>query len=249
MKQINPRGVRLPRRLNAAGEHLQRALRSPLGMRLRMDSAYRTEIGLYISLFATLFYAALKMILGAALRSLWFGALAGYYLLLVILRLFLLHALRRAPAGMNLLSEWRCYRLCGITLLLMNQALSVLVVFVVHRGNGFAYPGYLIYAAALYTFYSFIHALRDMAVFKKRGSPILSAAKAVSFVSALVSLLSLETAMIAQFGSGDDPMFRLIMTGCTGAAVCVIVLGMAIYMIARSTQQLRLLRSEVFYIS
>ena len=55
--------------------------------------------------------------------------------------------------------------------------------------------------------------------------------------------------MIAQFGSEEDPMFRLIMTGATGAAVCVIVLGMAVHMIAKSTKQLRILRSEFLRIS
>ena len=54
----------------------------------------------------------------------------------------------------------------------------------------------------------------------------------------LVSMLSLETAMIAQFG-GDDSVFRQIMTSATGAGVCVIVLGMAVYMIIKSTKLLK----------
>ena len=55
---------------------------------------------------------------------------------------------------------------------------------------------------------------------------------------ALVSILSLETAMIAQFG-GDDSVFRQVMTSATGAGVCLIVLGMAVYMIIRSTKILK----------
>ena len=71
----------------------------------------------------------------------------------------------------------------------------------------------------------------------------MSAAKAINLTAALVSMLSLETAMLAQFG-GDDVMFRQIMTSATGAGVCVIVLGMAVYMIVKSTKALKSIGKE-----
>ena len=70
-------------------------------------------------------------------------------------------------------------------------------------------------------------------------SPILSAAKAINLVAAMVSILSLETAMLAQFGGDDDPLFRQVMTGATGGGVCTIVIGMAIYMIWRANKNLK----------
>ena len=78
-----------------------------------------------------------------------------------------------------------------------------------------------------------------MIKFRKYESPVLSAAKAISLAAALVSILSLETAMLAQFGSEDDPLFRKVMTGTTGGGVCVIVLGMALFMIIKSSRQLK----------
>ena len=68
---------------------------------------------------------------------------------------------------------------------------------------------------------------------------MLSAAKVISLVAALVSILSLETAMLARFGSEDDPLFRKVMTGATGCSVCVIVLGMALFMIVKASKQLK----------
>lgn len=38
---------------------------------------------------------------------------------------------------------------------------------------------------------------------------------------------------------GEDAMFRQIMTSATGTGVCVIVLGMAVFMIAKSTKTLK----------
>lgn len=67
----------------------------------------------------------------------------------------------------------------------------------------------------------------------------MSAAKVISLTAALVSMLSLETAMLTQFGAADDPMFRKTMTAYTGAGISMIVLGMAVFMIVRSTKEIQ----------
>lgn len=72
----------------------------------------------------------------------------------------------------------------------------------------------------------------------------MSAAKVVSLTAALVSMLSLETAMLTQFGAVDDPVFRRIMTASTGAGISILVLGMAVFMIIRSTKQMKYIRQE-----
>jgi hypothetical protein len=91
---------------------------------------------------------------------------------------------------------------------------------------------------ALYAFYSITVSIINVVKFRKVGSPIMSTAKVISLTASCVSMLSLETAMLAQFG-GDDYTFRKIMTSISGGAVCTFVLGMAIYMIIRSTKYLK----------
>ena len=121
----------------------------------------------------------------------------------------------------------------------MNVALAGIVILVVYQNSGFEYPGMLIYVMALYAFYATIMAVRNVVKFRKYGSPVMSAAKVINLTAALVSMLSLETAMLTQFGAADDPMFRQIMTASTGAGISIIVLGMAVFMIVRSTKQLK----------
>ena len=58
-------------------------------------------------------------------------------------------------------------------------------------------------------------------------------------MAAMASILSLETALLAQFGGDDDSLFRQVMTGATGGAVCTIVIGMAIYMICRANKNMK----------
>ena len=126
----------------------------------------------------------------------------------------------------------------------MNVALAGIIILVVYKNSGFEYPGMLIYVMAMYAFYATIMAVRNVVKFGKYGSPGLSAAKVISLTAALVSMLSLETAMLTQFGAADDPMFRRIMTASTGVGISIIVLGMAIFMIVKSTKQMKHIEQE-----
>jgi len=204
------------------------------------EDAFRAETALYQGFFINFLYAGVKLVSGICYRSVWFETLAVYYILLAAVRLSLLcHVRKEGRAGRDKISEWRKYRLCGIGLLFMNFALTGIIVLVVYQNKGFEYPGMLIYAMAMYAFYAMIMATRNVIKFRKYGSPVLSAAKVIDLTAALVSMLSLETAMLTQFGAAEDADFRRIMTASTGAGVCIIVLGMAAYMIIHAAQQIK----------
>jgi hypothetical protein len=101
---------------------------------------------------------------------------------------------------------------------------------------------------AIPSFYSVITASIDTIKFRKQGSPVLSAAKVISLTAALVSMLSLETGMLSRYGGGDST-FRWQMTSISGGIVCVFVLGMAVYMIIRSSRNLKAIDKEKQFIS
>lgn len=238
------------------GKHplVKKALSYPLIGRYLKEDMFRAETGLYQGFFINLLYAGIKMFSGILYRSVWFITLAVYYILLAVMRATLLHYVRRD--GKDRVSEWRRYRLCGIILLFMNVALAGIVILVVRQNSGFEYPGVLIYVMAMYAFYATITAIRNVVKFRtygknpygnighKYGSPVMSAAKVINLTAALVSMLSLETAMLTQFGAADDPMFRRIMTASTGAGISLSVLGMAGFMIVWSTRQIRRYRAQ-----
>lgn len=215
---------------------VRKALSIPLLEKYFKEVEFRTEASLYQGLLINLFYVALKLGSGIYYRSIWFGSLAVYYFLLAVMRFSLLHHVRNRKD--DRVSEWKRYRFCGIVLLFMNQALAAIVVIVIKQNKGFEYAGFLIYAMALYAFYAVITSVINVVKSRKYGSPVMSAAKVINLTAALVSMLSLETAMLAQFGE-EDVMFRQVMTSATGAGVCAIVLGMAVFMIAKSAKVLK----------
>lgn len=220
---------------------LMKKLRSTaIGERFLTDVRFRTGITLYKGFFINLLYIAMKLFSGIYYRSPWFIALAVYYILLAVMRLLLI---RRVYVRDKTL-ELRRYRLCGIMLLLMNQALAGIVIFMVYQNRAFDYPGVLIYAMAFYAFYAVITAAVSIVKTRRHGSPVLSATKAINLVAAMVSILSLQTAMIARFGDGGEGSgFRRTMTKATGGSICTIVIGMAIFMIIRANRQIKELKA------
>ncbi len=212
-----------------------KAKQHPLTGRYLKDSKYRTRISLYQGLLINLLYITVKLVSGIYYRSWWFVTLAVYYALLAVMRFLLIWRW----GGIKLEAELRRYRLCGIMLLLMNEALAGMVILMVYQNRGYDYPGSLIYAMAAYSFYAVITAVIHLIKFRKYGSPVLSAAKAIKLVAAMVSILSLETAMLARFVSENDSDFRKFMTEMTGGCVCSLVLGMAVFMIAKSTKSIQ----------
>ncbi len=218
--------------------------RNQYAHRYLTDLPFRIHVSLYRALGINLFYAGIKLCSGIWYRSLWFGALAVYYGLLAVMRFLLLRAVSPRTLGRDTAAELRRCRLCGAILLVINQALTVIVVLMVRQNRGYEYPGMLIYAMAAYTFYTVTIAVIHMVKYRRYASPVLTAEKTINLAAALVSLLSLETAMLTRFGKGDSPAFRQQMTGATGAAVCTLVLAMAVWLIVQSTRKLKRLEAE-----
>ena len=212
--------------------------RLPLAHRYMTDQYFKVRSGLMLSFFINLCYGGFKLICAVRYVSFWDGALAFYYILLCTVRLYLIRRVPPGAEGRDTARELRYCRATGVFLLVLDLALSVIATQIVRDGYSSDYPGMLIYVAAVYAFYSLTFAVINAVKYRKFHSPILSAAKAVNLTTALVSLFNLETAMIAQFGA-EQVYFRLVMTACTAFAVCVIVLGAAVFMVISPTQKLR----------
>lgn len=228
--------IRKPKELNPL---LKKAVSIPLIERLLKENTFRTQAALYPGFFINVIYVIWKLSFGIYYKSAWFISLALYYFVLAWMRLSLIRPFSVKEGEIRKKAELKRYRLCGASLLVINIALSGIVVLAVKKENGFTYPGYMIYVMAMYAFYSVITAVINLVKYRKYGSPVLSAAKVISLTTAMVSMFSLESAMLAQFADASRTAFKKIMTECTGGVICVIVIGMAVYMMFRSTKEIR----------
>lgn len=236
-------GMVLPKRYK---EIKQKIYDNPIGNRYLTDSSFRTHISLYISLGINLLYVGMNFISYILYHSMWFVILAVYYATLALMRFILLRYVRGEGIGANRLTELKRTKLCAFILLTLNFVLSGAVLMILYQDKGYDYPGFLIYVIAMYTFYMTTHAIVDMVKFRKYNSPVMMTTKIIALSAALVSMLSLETAMFSQFGADMALEDQKLMIILTGAGVSITVITMSIYMILKNTKEIRKLRSKKY---
>ena len=121
-------------------------------------------------------------------------------------------------------------------MLLLNIVLVGIII--LHDNQIIRYSGLVIYVVALYDFYLIISAFINLIKYRNSKSPIILASKAIKVVIALISIVSLEVAMINEFGDYDLAL-KSTMTGWVGFVVCLINSGLAIYLIVKGRKNLR----------
>ncbi len=209
------------------------------GHRFMTDRFFRTEVGLYSGFIVNLAYVVMKLVYGIVYHSFWFIALAAYYLVLAVLHIVLMRRIRDDMREGATARTHRRARLCGFFMLILTPVLATIVYFMVGFDRGYEYPGYLIYVMATYAFYAVTVSIIGLIKTRKYNSPILAADRGVGLTAAMVTMLSLETAMLTQFGSADEVVFRRIIIAVTGAVICVATAVLAIYMIISATRKIK----------
>lgn len=227
----------------AGGKAIRRKLYDiPITNRYLTDAFFRVRAGLHLSLLVSVAYAVLRLVGAVRFSSFWDGALALYYMLLCGVRVYLIRGLPASSGAGNYGRQLRTYRVTGIFLITLSLALDMIAVQIVREGQSYHYDGTLIFAVGFYAFYCLILSSINTVKYRKFKSPVLSAAKAVNLTTALVSIFSLETAMVNRFG--EDMQSGELMTAATASAVCVLVLAVAIYMVIQSGRKLKRYQQE-----
>ncbi|MGN1398770.1 MAG: hypothetical protein ACI4WG_02065 [Erysipelotrichaceae bacterium] len=191
---------------------------------------------IYLSLTINFIYGLFEMVIGIYYQSWWFITLACYYLLLWIMKISIVKDIR-LEVSHNLIKEYRKLKSTGSILLLLNIILIGMVILIVHQNKQISYAGFLIYIVALYDFYLIITAAVNVVKYRNNHNPLLTASKCVNLTVAMISMISLEVAMVSQFGN-DDAKFKLLMTALMGVGICLINSLMAIYMIVKAQNNL-----------
>lgn len=214
-----------------------------------VDREFRAVVALHSGLLVNTIYAAYRFCSGFYYNSEWFVAIGIYYLIFGLIRYMLI---KRMKIVDNLEFEkeknylgFKTYKLCGILMLILNSAMSIMIIQMVVNKKSYLYYGNVIYLTALYTFYYVISSINNMIRFAKNKKPILSASKNLTFAGALMSMFTLQTAMIAFFG--ENELERDIMNSITGAVVVISVVFLAIFMIFTGNKKIKEFWESAYY--
>lgn len=198
------------------------------------DRELRMNFSMYRGLIITFVFALFKTVMGLVYHTPWLYAMAGYNVIMSILRFVVVYQSMRM--GTDEESRQRreriTARICGWLLLVLNIAVSVIMYMVIVLKQTIEYHEIVVIALAAYTFYCFTMAVINVVKYRKKN-PIFSAIKNIDLVKAIVSVFTLQVAMLTRFGADGD-LDMGFMNTLTGIAVTVAINTIAALMLARS---------------
>jgi len=228
--------------------------KSQLISRMLDNYGFRTVLLAAGALFINIAYAVFNGVIGILERSIWYGALAGYYLLLILLRSGLVLYHRKKAKGLTnyedeleeQLAEIRKFKICGCLLIVLPFFLSFAILEMVVNDRGYDYMGLMIFAVAAYTFYKITMAIVNAIKSRKKSDDItVQALRNVSLADAMVSILALQTAMFHSFGT--EELNTGLFNALTGGAVCALTIALGVFTIMIANKKRKNLQKEFHY--
>lgn len=208
--------------------------KNAFGAHFLEDYRFRTVLTTMPSFVINVAYTIYNGVIGVMNQSAWFITMAVYYSLLGIMRYCAVHTERKISRmeDQKLIrkKEMAVIKTDGILLLLLNLALSGVVLLTIAKGRAKAYSEIIAISIAAYTFYKITMAVINMVKVRKMQSPILITIRNIGVADALVSMLTLQMTMLVSF-QGTDGLNADRMNGITGLAVCLLISALGISMI------------------
>ncbi len=209
---------------------------NPTTARMLQSYGFRTIVFAIGTFSLSIAYSLFNGAMGIVYRSIWYGALAAYYIALALMRggVLLYHSKRKGEA-FDELSQLKTYKNCGILLCVVNLALSSAMAQMIFSDRAFSYAGWTIYAFAAYAFFKITMSVLNFFKAKKQREYTVEAIRNINLTDATVSILALQTALLGTFSTGevDISLFNTL----TACAVTIVTLGLGIYMIVKANKR------------
>lgn len=213
------------------------------------DYGFRTIVFAICSFAVSVAYVILNAVLAVLAVSVWYASIAGYYLFLSGLRFGILsggYKIRQktgADAKKYYEEKLKLYRGCGIALLVLETALGAAVTQMVLSESPTVHTQIMAIASAAYTFYKVTLAIYNLVKVKRFKDPLLQSFRNINLTDASVSLLALQTTLVAVFSESTDVKMN-VLNGVTGFCVCMLTIVLGIFMIVSASRKLKRLKEE-----
>ncbi|MBR2337101.1 MAG: hypothetical protein IKA61_04060 [Clostridia bacterium] len=203
---------------------------------------FRTLIFAIGSFAMSVIFSAFNAYMGIVNRSIWYGALAAFYISLALLRggVLTYHKSRLSKKNRQENEEYlkaKVYRNSGIITLALNVALSAAIAQMIFSKAHFTYVGLTIFAYAAYAFYKITMSIISLVKAHRQTDLTVTAIRNINLVDALVSILALQTALLTMFGDGSVDIS--LMNTATGIVVSLASLTVGVFMIVSANNKMK----------
>lgn len=194
------------------------------------DYGFRTVIFSLGSFAIGLAFAIFNIVVAVSTRSIWYGALAIYYMFLDVIRGVVLYNGYRQQKDENAKKKnigLILYGVCGILFLIMTFILSAIVMFLARSEKVYEYSITVIYMVAGYTFWRIGASFYNFIKAKNHKDYTVRSLRNINVVTALVSCLSLQSAALYAFSTGAR---HNVVNAITGGIVCILIVLIGLFM-------------------
>ena len=172
-------------------------------------------------------------------KSLWYVAIAVFYILISVTRahsiLKYASAIKKSTHIETQLSKIRTYKRCGIAIILLTLALGAFVIEMVINPEPFGHANILIYPVAAYTFYKITLSIINIFKARKYDDIIVQATRNLNLAGTTITLLTLQTNLFQVFAPDYN---ATVINAITGLICCMILIIMGLIMTISSNRKL-----------
>ncbi len=192
--------------------------------RWRTDGEFKTMAGAAGSFFVTLAFALYNGFLGITHASVWHGSICVYYIVLTVLRGYILASDRKSGASEEIRKHRKkAFLYASLGLLGLNLSLMVPVSLMTLQQKPVHLTLIPAIAMAAYTTVKITLASINLKHRKRMQNQLAKLLRTISFIDALVSILTLQNTLIMVSTKGDA-LVMLPLTAITSGAVMLAVL-------------------------
>ncbi len=205
---------------------------------------FRTLVFAVVSLTLSVAYGIFNGVIALISISVWYAALALYYVLMALLRgrIIFFHSRRRkgkyaekTEAEIEI-KKIETYRNSGVLIMILHLALPAAIAGMVISDKSFAYAGLMIYASAAYAFFKITMSIVNIFKARRQDDMTVTAVRNINLADAMVSILALQTALLDTFGGGSvNDIFNIL----TGAVVSLATLALGIIMTVQGSKKIK----------
>ncbi|MBR6235973.1 MAG: hypothetical protein IKR01_09035 [Spirochaetales bacterium] len=207
-------------------KHKELSIRE-LFSKLRFDFEFKTISMALFSFGTTTAFALFNGYLGIRLSSLWHGSICVYYIVLVFLRGLILLAERRKA------SQGKASVVASAFLLLLNASLVVPVSVMVVQQRPVNMTLIPAISMAAYTTFKIVMASMNLRRMRKTPDSLVRILRTISFIDALVSILTLQNTLIS-VNSTEFDRSMFVLAAATSAVIFIAIMVISVISLRKS---------------
>lgn len=213
----------------------------PLIDRMMNEKNFRFRIFMYWGTFISFLMLVFYIIACYVYNSFWFGALAGYNLIIMIIRVVMsrqdFYYKRKGYTGEKLhIKQLKTFRWVGVSILLLNVVIGGMALLMTFENQYFPYNAALIMSIAIFAIYRFVTGISNAKKFSENKNKIFSASKILDMIIGIMAMYTLQTTMLSLLPDNNKGRFYANLV--VGIIVFFISLVIGVHMVCTSTKEI-----------